>query len=149
MLRYCGMLSEHAPDVVHAVQPGHHSSEEFLEACGKGRVPCLATFQLVPPGFPAPARYQRLIPQLLDRNMTLCAISKQNRQLLARYYGLSEEQIACLETPSHLSLRADTASTKPQQIFTTLAGDPPRCSPKMRRFGPPSTAMLNVCCAIA
>ena len=54
---------------------------------------------------------------------------------------------ARLTRPSYPIRRADTAPTKPRQLFTTLAGDLPHCSPKMRRSAPPSTRVNGACYA--
>jgi glycosyltransferase involved in cell wall biosynthesis len=85
-----------APSVVHAVLPWHWWSEAFLWSTRHERLPCLVTFQLVPPERPPPSRYRRLFSELVDRGARLCAISNNNRQLLSGYYGLPIEQIECI-----------------------------------------------------
>jgi glycosyltransferase involved in cell wall biosynthesis len=93
---YVWHILKERPQAIHAVLPWHDYSPEFISACRISQVPTLTTFQLVAPGFP-PSQYSiKTFKRFSGSRHVMCAISNNNKKLLAEYYGLDEQIIECI-----------------------------------------------------
>lgn len=94
---YKKILKRHRPSIVHAVLPWHYHSIFFLDTCISIGLPVLVTYQLVAPNRPPHKKQFQIFSRIhKSGKLKVCAISNNNRLLLASYYNISESEIAMI-----------------------------------------------------
>lgn len=89
-------IAAHRPALLHLVLPWHIHSLGCLRAASWARQPAVVTLQLVAAGHvPTPA-YRAVYRRAHAAGVRFCAISEDNRRLLAAYYGFAPETIAVI-----------------------------------------------------
>ena len=108
---YRYILNKTKPDVVHAVLPWHFHSIYFINQCIELQYPVLVTYQLVAPERTPPHEQVELIKKLIKTPyLTLSAISNNNRDLLAAYYGIEKSSITVIPNRPRASAQSSLAN---------------------------------------
>ncbi len=108
------------PDVVHCVLPWHIHSIGFIQTCTWLRVPTLVTIQLAAANSPPPRQYLDAFRRARAAGVTFCAISDNNRRLVAGYYGFAPGEVALIPNRPSQSPPVALTSAQRQEIRVAI-----------------------------
>ena len=117
-------LAVHRPTVLHLVLPWHIHSLGCLRAATGMRQRTVVTLQLVAAGHPPTPAYRAGYRRAHAAGVRFCAISEDNRRLLAAYYGFAPETIALVPNRPWISPAGGADPERRRQTRDRLAIEP-------------------------